>query len=92
MNWDTSFIDTSKDFDALKSAVNIAITHGIEVSLYNFPLCSVPEPYRRLTPSTISDWKRKYLDVCETCNSRDACGGFFEWYKHSEGFGEISPL
>lgn len=92
MNWDKSFIDTSTDFSRMRSAVNIVSARGIDVALYNFPLCSVPEPYRSLTPSTISDWKRKYIDVCKACNSRDACGGFFEWYKHSEGFRGISAL
>jgi His-Xaa-Ser system radical SAM maturase HxsC len=92
MNWASSFMDTSSDFSALRSAINTVCARGIEAALYNFPLCSVPQPYRHLAPSTISDWKRKYLGSCEGCGSREACGGFFEWYKHDEGFRGISPL
>ncbi len=92
MNWKSSFQDTSHDFTPLKTAVNICAARGIDVALYNFPLCSVPEPYRKFTPSTISDWKRKYLDVCGDCGSRSACGGFFEWYSHVEGFRGIAAI
>lgn len=92
MNWKTSFKDTSADFDKLKSAINIARARGVEVALYNFPLCSVPEGYRSFAPSTISDWKRKYLDICDTCTSRSTCGGFFEWYSHAEGFSGVRPI
>lgn len=90
MNWATSFQDTSLDFEPLKAAVSQALARGIPTSLYNFPLCSLPEAYRHLAPQTISDWKRKYLDFCNGCSLRSSCGGFFEWYKHTQGFGGLS--
>jgi His-Xaa-Ser system radical SAM maturase HxsC len=92
MNWRNTFKDTSTEFSALKSAINMAVAKGVEVALYNFPLCSVPPDYRQFAPSTISDWKRKFLHVCRECSSRSACGGFFEWYSHDEGFEGIRPL
>lgn len=92
MNWRETFKDTSTEFSALKWAINLAVARGLEVALYNFPLCSVPPNYRAFAPSTISDWKRKYLDVCQGCSSRSACGGFFEWYSHEEGFEGIRKI
>lgn len=92
MNWGKTFKDTSTDFSALKLAINLAVARGLEVALYNFPLCSVPPGYRAFAPSTISDWKRKYLYVCQGCSSRSACGGFFEWYSHVEGFEGIRQI
>ncbi|WHS94229.1 His-Xaa-Ser system radical SAM maturase HxsC [Sinorhizobium kummerowiae] len=92
MNWHKTFQDTSADFTMLKAAINLASARGIAVSLYNFPQCSVPETYRQLAPSTISDWKRKYLDFCDGCSARATCGGFFEWYSHSEGFNRLGPI
>lgn len=86
MNWDKCFQDTSLNFDTLATALNRSIARGIDVSLFNFPLCSVPENYRDLAPSTISDWKRKYLPQCSDCGLRATCGGFFEWYSHEKGF------
>ncbi|WP_349434291.1 His-Xaa-Ser system radical SAM maturase HxsC [Pararhizobium sp. A13] len=92
MNWHKTFRDTSADFTMIRAAINLATAKGVAVSLFNFPLCSVPEPYRQFAPSTISDWKRKYLDFCEGCSARSACGGFFEWYSHTEGFSELGQI
>jgi His-Xaa-Ser system radical SAM maturase HxsC len=92
MNWQKSFFDSSADFAHVASAIDISVARGIDVSLYNFPLCSVPTAYRPYAPSTISDWKRKYLDFCSECGQRAACGGFFEWYTHPEGFSALGPI
>jgi len=92
MNWTTSFLDTSSDFEPISTAINGTVARGISVALYNFPLCSVPKEYRQYAPSTISDWKRKYLGFCARCDARSACGGFFEWYSHDQGFSGLGPL
>lgn len=92
MNWQKSFFDSSADFAPIASAIDLSVARGIDVSLYNFPLCSVPTAYRSYAPSTISDWKRKYLDFCSQCDRRAACGGFFEWYSHNEGFSALGPI
>lgn len=92
MNWATSYHDSSADFTQLARAIDMSAARGISVALYNFPLCSVPLQYREFALSTISDWKQKYLDICEACGSRAACGGFFEWYSHKEGFAGLGAL
>ncbi len=92
MNWKFSFQDTSTEFEQIGRAVDITTARGIRTSLYNFPLCSVPAEYRDFAPSTISDWKRKYLDFCTDCRARETCGGFFQWYSHDEGFAALGPL
>ncbi|WFU50730.1 His-Xaa-Ser system radical SAM maturase HxsC [Sinorhizobium terangae] len=92
MNWSSSFKDTSMEFEQIARSVDIMAARGMPVSLYNFPLCSVPATYRGYAPSTISDWKRKYLDFCADCSLHAACGGFFEWYSHDEGFAALGAL
>lgn len=92
MNWATLFQDTSRDFLPARSAITLAAGRGIDVALYNFPLCSVPQDYRRYAVSAISDWKRRYLDFCDGCSARSSCGGFFEWYSHNEGFSALGRL
>ena len=92
MNWATCFHDSSTDFAQIAKAIDVSAARGISVALYNFPLCSVPAQYREFALSTISDWKRKYLNICEKCGSRAACGGFFEWYSHNEGFAALGAL
>lgn len=91
--WSELFVDTSEDFRPIASAVEIARAAGVEALLYNFPLCTVDRHFRGLAPSTISDWKRKYVDVCDGCSARDgACGGFFEWYPTANGYRTLRPM
>jgi His-Xaa-Ser system radical SAM maturase HxsC len=88
-NWQALFFDHSTDFDALGRAISIATLNGLNPRLYNFPLCTVPEQYRELAPVSISDWKRRYLAVCEGCALRSSCTGVFEWYDSNVGFERI---
>ncbi len=91
-NWRELFLDSSTDFGSTGAAVSIALSRGINALLYNFPLCTVPPAYRSSAPATISDWKRKYLAVCDGCRLRERCGGFFEWYPEATGFKHVGML
>lgn len=85
-NWGNLFYDSSSGFGLVGQAVDFARSRGIDVQLYNFPLCTVPEQYRHLAPSTISDWKRSYVEMCEGCRLKVDCGGFFEWHPQEHGY------
>ena len=88
-DWDRLFFDNSLEFGPIGAAVDTAQARGMRPLLYNFPLCTVPEPYRHLAPPTISDWKRRYLPSCAPCPARLGCGGFFEWYPDERGFRRV---
>lgn len=92
MNWAELFHDSSQDFGPVALALDTAHARGVRTILYNFPQCTVPPEYRQYAPSTISDWKRRYLDECEGCTAQDQCGGFFEWYRHETGFRGVAAL
>lgn len=92
MNWSHIFIDTSTNFSPLANALAIAITGQIKVALYNFPLCSVPSEWRTLCCKSISDWKNKYLEMCNSCSSVSECCGFFSWYNEQTGFEGLKTL
>lgn len=87
--WTDLFVDHSRDFAPIARALDFARLKGIPTTLYNFPLCTVPTPYRRFAPSTISDWKRRYDDRCEGCIGRKQCGGFFEWHPFDKSYERI---
>ncbi|PZQ46095.1 MAG: His-Xaa-Ser system radical SAM maturase HxsC [Rhodovulum sulfidophilum] len=91
MNWTRCFFDSSIDFASLGLAIDLMRARRQDVTLYNFPLCTVPPAYRDLAVRSISDWKQKYLPACGTCSLRDSCAGFFEWYRDEDGFMEIRP-
>lgn len=92
MNWKTLFYDSSKGFDVVGRSLDLVRGRGINAWLYNFPLCTVPEPYRLLAPSTISDWKRAYRDECDGCSLRARCGGFFDWHPADHGYGNWGAI
>ncbi len=92
LNWDAVFVDTSVRTAQLCACLDICHARSVEVALFNFPLCTLPDPYRRLAHASISDWKQRFLDVCDSCSARDACGGFFEWYPDQRGFAGIRPI
>jgi len=52
---------------------------GMRVSIYNTPLCVIPESIRSFSANSISDWKNDYLDECSNCSAKQQCGGFFSW-------------
>jgi His-Xaa-Ser system radical SAM maturase HxsC len=92
MNWGTLFFDSGATFAPVAAAIDTAQARGLSVALYNFPLCTVPIPYRQYAHASISDWKRRYLKSCESCRVRESCGGFFAWYPEDAGFAQVGPL
>jgi His-Xaa-Ser system radical SAM maturase HxsC len=86
MNWSKLFFDNSKENEPLTKAIDVARSRGIDTLLFNFPLCTIPAPYRHIAPSTISDWKRKYFDFCVSCDLKSDCSGFFEWHPNETGY------
>lgn len=88
-NWSDIFFDTSLDFEPLATAIDLASGRGLNLVLYNFPLCTVPVAYRHFCTNSISDWKNKHLPFCEGCSAISSCAGFFEWAPATGGFARL---
>lgn len=86
LDWEKKFVDTSVDQGVLENAVLSSVASGINVNLYNFPICSIPYSLKKFCVMSISDWKNKYLDVCNLCSQKSTCSGFFEWYTKDVGY------
>ena len=50
---------------------------GVNVSVYNLPLCLLDRSVWDVAVQSISDWKNAYLPECEDCAARPRCAGFF---------------
>ena len=50
---------------------------GITTKIFNHQLCVLDERLWPFAVRSISDWKNDYLDICDNCSVRDACGGVF---------------
>jgi His-Xaa-Ser system radical SAM maturase HxsC len=72
------WIDPIEYRTQLSAATSFLALRGINVSIYNHQLCTVPEDVRRFCRQSISDWKLAYLPCCERCFHKSNCGGFFE--------------
>lgn len=72
------WLDYQDAFHASKIAIKTLLTGGIDVRLYNFPLCKVERGYWSLCRKSISDYKIRYNEGCRQCNVRDLCGGVFQ--------------
>ena len=76
-NYEKVWVDPVDCMDALKDAVFFLSNRGMNVSLYNFPLCTVPEELWPFAQQSISDWKNTYLSQCGECDMQKRCCGFF---------------
>lgn len=76
-HWEDFWIDPEAMAVELRKAVEVGCRYGLNTKLYNFQLCCIDASIQDLACSSISEWKRTYLDECLTCTKRHLCGGFF---------------
>lgn len=71
------WIDPADYNELLSKAIEILDMRGLNPYIYNAQLCVLPKHLRKFAVQSISDWKDIYLDICDGCNLRGQCGGFF---------------
>lgn len=71
------WIDPADYQRELLEATQILATAGVVTRIYNHQLCVLDERLWPHAVRSISDWKNDYLDICQQCSVRDACGGVF---------------
>jgi His-Xaa-Ser system radical SAM maturase HxsC len=76
-NWDQLWIEPEEYAETLRDAVEHLHNMRIATSIYNIPLCVLPEPLRAVAVQSISDWKNSYLPECSPCFLKKRCAGFF---------------
>jgi His-Xaa-Ser system radical SAM maturase HxsC len=90
-NFDELWIDPHDYQSELLKAAETLFLSGLNTSIYNHQLCVLDRQLWPFARKSISDWKNIYLDVCQKCDVRDDCGGFFQSAakKHSD---HIHPI
>lgn len=81
-NHNAVWIDPIEYQNQLLSAVKILTQSNIITKIYNHQLCVLPREIHQFSTKSISDWKNYYLDICDKCDAKQACGGFFETSKY----------
>ena len=76
-NQDLLWIDPL-DYQAdLACGVEMLRAAGMNVSIYNLPLCLLDRSVWDIAVQSISDWKNGHLPECDGCAVRRRCAGFF---------------
>lgn len=88
------WIDPLDYAEPLECSVRFLALCGFRVSIYNLPLCVVPESIRKFCRQSISDYKNVFIEECALCVARDRCAGFFALGKrhHSRGVLPLSSI
>lgn len=76
----------------LLESVEYLARRGLSVSLYNLPLCALPQPLWPYAKRSISDWKQRYLQACQDCSVREQCAGVFAWVTPEWTSRSIAPI
>lgn len=63
--------------DKLTEAVLTLAQWRKDVAIYNVPLCLIPQSIHQYAKKSISDWKNKYLPICNYCSIKSECCGLF---------------
>lgn len=77
VNRERVWIPYGEAFKATIEAIHIFLQAGIDVKLYNFPLCVVKKEFWTLCEKSISPDKIRYSEKCKECFMKSACGGVF---------------
>jgi His-Xaa-Ser system radical SAM maturase HxsC len=76
-NLDSLWIDPCEYMFELGEAVLYLHRRDMDVSIYNIPLCLLPEKLWVFSRDSISSWKKSFLPICSTCCQQKNCGGLF---------------
>lgn len=72
------WIEPSEMLDPLEESIHYLRQRGMNVSIYNIPLCLLPERLWKFARQSISDWKNSFGMKCFECSVREKCSGMFE--------------
>lgn len=78
LNIPAVWIDPHDYITELEAGTKAFAMRGMNVSIYNHQLCTLPRTLWPFARKSISDWKNIYLEECGTCGVREFCGGLFQ--------------
>ena len=76
-NYSDAWVEPTAYAKDLAEAVTFLSAMGMNVSIYNIPLCILPENCHPFAVRSISDWKQNYRAECAGCEKINECCGFF---------------
>ena len=89
LNWGKVYIDPVDYQEYLVSAVRFLKLRGMNVSVYNLPLCILDKKLWLFSKNSITDSKRSFDEKCSSCSVQSKCGGVF---RRQMGAMHIKPI
>jgi His-Xaa-Ser system radical SAM maturase HxsC len=87
------FIRYSELAPYITRAASILLKSGIDVRLFHFPLCTLPEKYRELAKGvTKQKAELAFAKACKTCKSKKDCPMIWRTYLTMAGEEEFRPV
>lgn len=77
VNKEQVWIPYKETFNRISSALRKMVENGVDVKLYNFPICTVQKSFWTLCEKSISSNKVRFAETCDNCKYKSACGGVF---------------
>lgn len=77
-HYEELWIDPVDYQEELSQAAHFLDARGINVSVYNLPLCVLRKSLTPFYRQSISDWKNLFIDACQGCAGVESCAGFFK--------------
>lgn len=78
-NWDLLWINPLEYQKELFSTVQYLYRRGINVSIYNLPLCLLDKKLWPFARKSISDFKEAFAEACHMCSVKTECPGLFKY-------------
>ncbi|MDR2352810.1 MAG: His-Xaa-Ser system radical SAM maturase HxsC [Deltaproteobacteria bacterium] len=76
-NFDLIYVDPFDYKEELRKATLFLMKRGLNVSVYNTPLCLSHPDIFDFHAKSISPWKNDFILACEICQKKEICCGFF---------------
>ena len=77
-NLDSLWVPPYEMISYLEEAIHYLTQRAMNTSIYNIPLCLLPESLWKFARQSISDWKRSFDAKCQFCSVRENCSGMFD--------------
>ena len=77
-NLELLWVEPIEIIHPLEEAVHHLVQRGMDVSIYNIPLCLLPKQLWTFARQSISDWKNSFESKCLMCSVKNQCSGMFD--------------
>ncbi|WP_233238825.1 His-Xaa-Ser system radical SAM maturase HxsC [Bordetella sp. LUAb4] len=74
-------VDLIEWHSTLELAARQLARHSVPFLFMNAPLCALPASLHPYAHRSISDWKNVYEPICDSCDVKPQCSGFFAWHE-----------